>query len=111
MILEKIKKVNEQFVKIDATIEKALQTKAKIDEQIKALEEQQLILRGQYRALIEVGEDMGEFTVDDNGVITPIYGEYDEVNNEVTDQLNEPAMENFDMNQVENTDLSSDENV
>lgn len=89
MILEKIKKINEQFIKIDETIEKAQQAKARIDEQIEALREQQLVLKGKYQAYSQIGQELGEFTVDENGVITPIYQEQEDIN--------EPIMKDFEM--------------
>lgn len=72
MILEKLQKLDNQFKKIDDTIQQAVDAKAKIDLQIKTLEEQLLVLKGQYQAYVDIGRELNEITVDENGDIVPV---------------------------------------
>lgn len=101
MVLEKLQKLDGQFKRVEDTIQQAIDAKAKINSQIKTLEEQLLVLKGQYQAYIDMGQELHEFTVDENGVITPI--EHSETCNynhshEGQQELNSPMMEVFNKN-------------
>ena len=96
MILEKLQKLDNQFKKVDDTIQQAVDAKAKIDLQIKTLEEQLLVLKGQYQAYVDIGRELNEITVDENGNIVPVehftmHDSYQEENLE----LNSPMMGDF----------------
>ena len=104
MVLEKLQKLDGQFKRVEDTIQQAIDAKAKINSQIKTLEEQLLVLKGQYQAYVDIGQELREFTVDENGVITPIERiEQPDVCNynhphEGQQELNSPMMDVFKKN-------------
>ena len=96
MILEKLQKLDNQFKKVDDTIQQAVDAKAKIDLQIKTLEEQLLVLKGQYQAYVDIGRELNEITVDENGDIVPVehFTMHDSCQEENL-ELNSPMMGDF----------------
>lgn len=70
VIFDKIKEIKEKYVQKEADEETVKREIARLNNELRMIEGDKLILKGSYDSLIEVGVKIGEFSVDENGRIT-----------------------------------------
>ena len=70
VIFDKIKEIKEKYVQKEADEETVKREIARLNNELRMIEGDKLILKGSDDSLIEVGVKIGEFSVDENGRIT-----------------------------------------
>lgn len=70
VIFDKIKEVKESFSQKELEEESLKREMHKLNDRMRQIEHEKLILKGSYDSLVDVGVKTGEITVDEEGRIT-----------------------------------------